>query len=203
MLWPLDCFAALAMTVELTQQLGVIGQLQKKAPNTLKSLDARLKSALVFRRRIASRGDARLAAGHDETAAVTRLFLGVAQVLFRRDEFPRRRQNHGSESGCIQRRRPPLRRRLAVQRAPLFGRAPERSGVQHNSELIILLSSAMKPSDASGRADRISREIPSANQFPCYLDLIPLLFRCYSAVNSAVNSAVISTVSVGNSSANT
>ena len=47
-----------------------------------------------------------------------------------------------------------------------------------SSELIILLSSAMKPSDAAGRADRISREIPSANQFPCYLDLIPLLFRC-------------------------
>jgi hypothetical protein len=44
--------------------------------------------------------------------------------------------------------------------------------------LIILLSSALNPSDASGRADRISREIPSANQFPCYLDLIPLLFRC-------------------------
>jgi hypothetical protein len=43
-------------------------------------------------------------------------------------------------------------------------------------ELIILLSSALNPSDASGRADRISREIPSANQFPCYLDLIPLLF---------------------------
>ncbi len=53
-------------------------------------------------------------------------------------------------------------------------------------ELIILLSSAMKRSDASGRADRISREIPSANQFPCYLDLIPLLFGCYSAVNSPV-----------------
>jgi hypothetical protein len=52
--------------------------------------------------------------------------------------------------------------------------------------LIILLSSALNPSDASGRADRISREIPSANQFPCYLDLIPLLFGCYSAVNSAV-----------------
>jgi hypothetical protein len=33
-------------------------QLQKKAPNTLKSLDAKLKSALVFRRRIASRLDA-------------------------------------------------------------------------------------------------------------------------------------------------
>jgi hypothetical protein len=30
----------------------------------------------------------------------------------------------------------------------------------------------------------------SANQFPCYRDLIPLLFRCYSAVNSAVNSAL-------------
>ena len=31
-------------------------QLQKKAPNTLKSLDAKLKSALVLRRRIGSRG---------------------------------------------------------------------------------------------------------------------------------------------------
>ena len=101
-----------------------LGSCQKKAPNTLKSLDARLKSALVFRRRIASRGDARLAGGHDETAAVIRLFLGVAQVLFRRDAFPRRRQNHGSERAAFQRRRPPLRRRLAVQRAPLFGRAP-------------------------------------------------------------------------------
>ena len=59
--------------------------------------------------------------------------------------------------------------------------------------LIILLSSAINPSDASGRTDRISREIPSVNQFPCYLDLIPLLFRCYSAVvfrcYSAANSA--------------
>jgi hypothetical protein len=50
----------------------------KKAPNALKSLDAKLKSAPVFRRRIASRGDARLAARHDETAAVTRLFQLVA-----------------------------------------------------------------------------------------------------------------------------
>jgi hypothetical protein len=54
-------------------------------------------------------------------------------------------------------------------------------------ELIILLSSAL---NASGRADRISREIPSANQFPCYLDLIPLLFGCYSAVIPLSASAI-------------
>jgi hypothetical protein len=55
---------------------------------------------------------------------------------------------------------------------------------RHNAtlSLIILLSSAIKRSEASGRTDRISREIPSANQFRCYLDLIPLLFPCYSAV---------------------
>ena len=43
--------------------------LSKKAPNTLKSLDAKLKSPLLFRRRVTSRLDARFAAG--------RLFLGV------------------------------------------------------------------------------------------------------------------------------
>jgi hypothetical protein len=42
-------------------------------------------------------------------------------------------------------------------------------------------------SDASGRSDRISRQIPCSNQFRCYSDLIP----CYSAVISAVNSPVI------------
>src|SRR5271170_928312 len=67
-------------------------------------------------------------------------------------------------------------------------------------ELIILLSSVVGPSDASGRADRISREIPSANQFPCYLDLIPLLFGCYSAVGSAVIPLSIPRSRVGNSS---
>jgi hypothetical protein len=41
--------------------------------------------------------------------------------------------------------------------------------------LIILLSSAMKPLDASGRADRTLRQIRLPNQF-----------RCYSAVSSAV-----------------
>jgi hypothetical protein len=55
-------------------------QLQKKAPNTLKSLDAKLKSALLFRRRIASRLAARFAAEQDEAVAVTRLFLDVASV---------------------------------------------------------------------------------------------------------------------------
>ena len=74
MLWPLDGFAALAMMVEYPPAW----ELQKKAPNTLKSLDAKLKSAVAFRRRIESRGEARLAAGHDETAAVTGLSLGVA-----------------------------------------------------------------------------------------------------------------------------
>jgi len=38
------------------------------------------------------------------------------------------------------------------------------------TELIILLSSAKNLPDALGRADRISREIPSTNQFPCYVD---------------------------------
>jgi hypothetical protein len=53
-------------------------QLQKKAPNTFKSLDAKLKSSLRFRRRVTSRLDARLVARHDEAAAVHRLFPGVA-----------------------------------------------------------------------------------------------------------------------------
>ena len=58
-------------------------------------------------------------------------------------------------------------------------------------ELIILLSSAMKRSDAPGERIGVGAKFGCANQFPCYLDLIPLLFGCYSAVNSAVNSAVI------------
>ena len=61
-------------------------QLQKKVPNTLKSLDAKLKSALLFRRRIASRLAARFAAGQDEAVAVTRLILDVASVRNRRCE---------------------------------------------------------------------------------------------------------------------
>jgi hypothetical protein len=44
----------------------------------------------------------------------------------------------------------------------------------------------MKRSDSSGRADRISREIRLRESIPLLRDLIPLLFGCYSAVNSAV-----------------
>jgi hypothetical protein len=53
--------------------------------------------------------------------------------------------------------------------------------------LIIILSTAMKSSDASERADRISREIRLRESIPllfgCYSAviplLVPLLFRCY------------------------
>ena|SRR5271168_2016239 len=57
--------------------------------------------------------------------------------------------------------------------------------------LIILLSSALPPSDAPGRAGRIFARNSPVPGIPPLCDLIPLLFPCYSAVNSAVNSAVI------------
>jgi len=40
----------------------------------------------------------------------------------------------------------------------------------------------LPPSEASGEWVWISREIPLFREFPCYRDLIPLLFPCYSAV---------------------
>jgi len=63
---------------------------------------------------------------------------------------------------------------------PTFAARPVACSSADNMTLALIIpsSSAMKPSVASGRADRISGEIPSAK----YLDLIPLLFGCYSAV---------------------
>src|SRR5277367_4975242 len=52
--------------------------------------------------------------------------------------------------------------------------------------LIILLSSALPPSDAPGRAGRIFARNSPVPGIPPLCDLIPLLFPCYSAVNSAV-----------------
>ena len=46
--------------------------------------------------------------------------------LFRRHEFPGRRQDDGNQSGGVQRRRPPLIRYRAVERGPLSRRAPKR-----------------------------------------------------------------------------
>ena len=87
---------------------------------------------LVAFLRMSPRAPTRTLAFLEQSGVAGRLLAArpgsFGKALFRRDEFPRRRQNNGSESGGVQRRHPPLRRDRAVERGPLFRRRAQATG---------------------------------------------------------------------------
>ena len=153
-------------------------------------------------RSLAARRAARQAKASRESRIVEGLNRGVS--LADREHEPKRPSAHHAALGWLRTSSASRRQfrsigRRSRRRRQINASTDGRSAARRVSPgcdnialaLIILLSSAMKSSVASGRLIGFRAKFGCANQFLCYRDLIPLLFRCYSAVNSAVNSAVI------------